>query len=77
MRILGSIVEPMPSLLAFSISDDLHRRVVGLKLVCHNDLRTAKSFHRFAQKSQCSITIPPLSDENLKYFALVIDPRQR
>jgi hypothetical protein len=36
-------------------------------------LRSTVSFHRFAQKLQGSLAIPPLGDDRLQHFAFVID----
>ena len=73
MGILGPIIEPAARFLAHFISDDFHRRSVGLKPVRHYHFRTAVSFHRLLQKLQCSLAISLLCNECFKHFTLVID----
>ena len=73
MRILGSIVEPTPRLLACFVSDHFHRCPVGTKAVCHNFEWITVSLHRFLQNPQRSFAIPLLCDECLKDFSFVIN----
>jgi hypothetical protein len=55
------------------VADLSHGCPVGAKAVCHDDLRTAISFHHLLQKLQCSLAISLLCDECIKDFSLVIN----
>ena len=73
MRIFSPIIDPTSGRLSLSIPNDIHRRAVGPKPICHDDFWTAIPFHRFAQELQRSLAIPPFRDKDLEHFAFVIN----
>jgi len=73
MRILSPIIQPPAGFLAIRVAYFFHRSAIGVKLICHNNLRTAISLHGFLQKLQGCSTIARLGDESFKNFSFMIN----
>ena len=73
MKILGSIVHPLPCHLTPFVTDFFHRGTIGAKAICNNLNWIAVTLHRFLQEFQCGLAITFLRHECLKNFTLMID----
>jgi hypothetical protein len=73
MGVFGPVVRPPRGFLTFLVSNHFHRGAIRREAVGHNHFRIAISPHRFLQKRKRSLAIPPVGNEALQNFALVIN----
>src|SRR5687767_8715591 len=73
MRVRNSIVEPAAGVMPLLYTKSLQGCRIRAQAICDDYFRLAIALHRVAQKSQCGISIPRLSDVRFQHLAFVIN----